>query len=167
MTGGFYSRIIEEMDAQGRLFVKADMLERFLAKLIDMLIVGALFSFPSAVGEAAGLTYMLISDGLNGGQSLGKRVIGLKVVRGENPESSCDFKASIIRNAVFGLLIVLWVVVGLIPYVGKVLVALIGAAAVAAEMLLIYTDDTGARFGDRIAGTLVVSTRAAEAAPAD
>ncbi len=134
--------------------IKADILERFLAKLIDFLIVGALFAFPTIVGPLAGLTYILISDGLKGGQSVGKRIIGLKVLSG--PDSvPCDFRKSIIRNGDFGAMLLWYIIVGWIPYVGKLLTALVWMAIVALELLLIYAE--GARFGDRIAGTTVVS----------
>lgn len=166
MTEGFSFKVMEALSVEGRLFTKADILERFLAKLIDMLIVGALCAFPSAVGPVAGATYILISDGLKGGQSIGKRIIGLRVISVENPETPGDFKASILRNAVFGLLIGLWFAIGWIPYIGKAIVVVCWAAVVAVEMILIYTDDTGSRFGDRIAGSLVVSTKAADTVPA-
>lgn len=139
---------------------KADILERFLAKLIDMLIVGALFAFPTFVGVLAGATYILISDGLNGGVSLGKRVIGLKVISLEKA-APCDFKSSIVRNSVFGVLILVYLLIGWIPYIGKLLTFLLWTAVAAVEMILIYTDDIGARFGDRIAGTMVVSGKGA------
>jgi len=134
---------------------KADILERFLAKLIDFLIVGALFAFPTVVGPLAGLTYVLISDGLKGGRSVGKRIIGLKVV--SDPDAApCDFRKSIIRNGDFGAMVLWYMLVGWIPYVGKLLAALAWIAVVAIELMLIYTDDAGSRFGDRIAGTTVV-----------
>lgn len=166
MSESFSFKVIEATERQGRLFIKADILERFLAKLIDMLIVGAFFAFPTMVGPLAGVTYILISDGLKGGQSLGKRIIGLKAVSAENPGAPADFKTSVLRNAVFGLLIGFWFAVGWIPYLGKVIVAVVWAAVVGVEMMLIYTDDAGARFGDRIAGSLVVSAKAAGTAPA-
>lgn len=138
-------------------FIKADILERFLAKLIDFLIVGALFAFPTIVGPLAGLTYILISDGLKGGQSIGKRIIGLRV-RADSDHSPCDFRKSIIRNGDLGGMLLWYMIIGWIPYVGKLLAALVWIAVTAVELLLIYTDDAGSRFGDRIAGTTVVST---------
>lgn len=155
MAEGFPFSAAGEME--DRSLPKADVLERFLAKLIDALIVGALFAFPTFVGVLAGLTYILISDGLKDGRSIGKRIIGLKVVflsaEGETP---CDFKQSIIRNSPFALIIVWYMVVGWIPYLGKIL-GVAGALAVAGiEMALIYTDERGSRFGDRIANTQVV-----------
>ncbi len=133
---------------------KADILERFLAKLIDFLIAGALFAFPTVVGPLAGLTYILISDGLKGGQSIGKRIIGLRVRAGA--DRVCDFKKSIIRNADFGAMLLWYMLIGWIPYVGKLFTAVAWLAIIVTELLLIYTADDGSRFGDRIAGTAVV-----------
>lgn len=139
-------------------YPKADVLERFLARLIDFLVAGALFAFPTAVGPLASLTYILISDGLRVG-SIGKRIIGLKVVSLRTGQA-CDFKESIIRNSVFGGLIIVYIVIGWVPYIGKILAFLVWAAVIGGECLLIYTDDAGSRFGDRIAGTMVVSSKA-------
>lgn len=146
---------LKGIEAEEEAYPKADILERFLAKLIDMLIVGALFAFPTIVGMFAGATYILISDGLAGGQSLGKRIIGLKVICIDTA-LPCDFKRSIIRNSVFGVVIGLYIILGWIPYVGKFITFIAWAAVITIEMILVYTDDIGARFGDRISGTMVV-----------
>ncbi len=136
-------------------FSKAEYLERFIAKFIDFLVMGALFMFPGAVGPLAGLTYILISDGLKGGQSVGKRIIGLKVVSLETT-TACDFRKSILRNSPFAALIVFFFLVGWIPYLGKLLEAAALLAVFGIEIALIFTDDLGARFGDRVARTIVV-----------
>ena len=134
---------------------KAEYLERFLAKFIDFLVMGALFMIPGFVGPLAGMTYLLISDGLSKGQSLGKRIIGLRVVSLATGAPS-DFRKSIIRNSPFAVLIIFFYMVGWIPYLGKLLEAAAFLAVFGIEISLIYTDDMGARFGDRIARTLVV-----------
>jgi uncharacterized RDD family membrane protein YckC len=140
-------------------FIKAEYLERFLAKFIDFLVAGALFAIPSFVGPLAGTTYLLISDGLKGGQSLGKRIIGLKTVTLDTG-APCDFRKSLIRNSPFAVLILFCFLVGWIPYLGKVLAAAAALAIFAVEISLIYTDSLGARFGDRIARTVVVPAAA-------
>ena len=144
----------EDKEAEGSL-IKTYVLERFIARFIDILIMGAFFAFPTVVGPLAGATYILIADGLKGG-SIGKRIIGLKVVSLEDPATQCDFKQSIIRNSVFALLIVIYYIIGWIPYLGKVLVFLSWLAVLGMDMILIYTNDLGERFGDRIAGTIVI-----------
>lgn len=136
---------------------KADFIERLIAKFIDLLVVGLLFSLPTFVGVLAGATYILIADGI-GGQSLGKRIIGLKATSSASG-APCDFKGSIARNMVFGVLILWYVIVGWIPYIGTVLVFLASAAVLGIEVMLIYSDTKGARFGDRIAGTVVVAIK--------
>jgi uncharacterized RDD family membrane protein YckC len=136
-------------------FSKADYPERFIAKFIDFLVMGALFMVPGIVGPLAGMTYLLISDGLSGGQSLGKRIIGLKVVS-LTTGAPCDFRKSMIRNSPFAVLLIFFYLVGWIPYLGKLLEAAAFLAVFGIEIALIYTDDLGARFGDRIARTLVI-----------
>ncbi len=140
-------------------FPKTELLERLLAKFIDFLFVGALFTFPSFIGPLAAITYILISDGLKGGQSIGKRIVGLRVISTTGANMPCDFKQSIIRNGSFGILIALWFVIGAIPYIGKFIVLLGWAAVVATDLFMINADESGARFGDRLADTLVVGAR--------
>ncbi|MBI5886326.1 MAG: hypothetical protein HZB85_07070 [Deltaproteobacteria bacterium] len=111
--------------------VRAELLERFIAKLIDALIVGAFFAFPSFVGVLAGALYILISG---------------------------DIRRSIARNAEFGVLILIYVILGWVPYIGKLLVGLAAIALTVVEVGGIITDEAGgARLGDRVAGTMVVA----------
>lgn len=135
---------------------KAEYLERFLARFIDFLVMGALFMIPGPVGALAGTTYILIADGLNKGQSLGKRLIKLRTVSLVTG-GPCDFRKSMLRNAPFGLLIVFCHVVGWIPYLGVLLNLIAVLAVFGMEITLIFTDSMGARFGDRVAGTIVVA----------
>lgn len=136
--------------------VKAEYLERLIAKFVDFLVMGALFVIPGFIGPLAGTTYILISDGFRGGQSLGKKIADLKVVSAED-SSPCDFKRSIIRNSPFGLLVAFFYLVGWIPYLGVVLQVAAFLAVFATEISLMLTDERGARFGDRVASTLVVA----------
>ena len=149
-----------EQRTEGPL-IKTEILERFIAKFIDFLIMGALFAFPTIIGVLAGATYILISDGLKGG-SIGKRIIGLKAVSLAEPTEPADFKQSILRNAEFGVLIAIYFILGWIPYLGIVIVFLSWAAVLGIEMALIYSDELGERFGDRIAGTIVIKGKRGE-----
>ena len=137
-------------------FSKAEYLERFLARFIDFLVMGALFMIPGPVGPLAATTYILIADGLNRGQSLGKRLIRLRTVSLVTGWP-CDFRKSMIRNAPFALLIVFCYAVGWIPYLGPLLSIIAAVAVFGMEITLIFTDSMGARFGDRVAGTIVVA----------
>jgi len=134
-----------------------ELLERFIAKFIDVLIVGAFFAFPSFVGVLAGALYILISDGLYDGRSVGKRIIGLRVVVLGNGATPCDLRRSIVRNAEFGILILLYVIIGWVPYIGKLVVGLSAIVLAVVETGVIITDAAGgARLGDRVAETMVV-----------
>ena len=127
--------------------------DRILAKIIDFLIVGALFSIPTFVGPLAGLLYILIADGLQGGQSIGKRIVRIRVVSIERDDSPCDFRESALRNLPFGLLVFF----AMIPYLRWILLVTIGIAIIAFETYMIYQDEEGIRWGDRIALTRVVA----------
>ncbi|MFQ5737011.1 MAG: RDD family protein [Thermodesulfobacteriota bacterium] len=158
MSGEDPSQIADSYDELPS-FPKTEILERLLAKFIDFLFVGALFTFPSFIGPLAAITYIVISDGLKGGQSIGKRIIGLRVISTRGAALPCNFKQSIMRNWVFGGLIVLYFIIGGIPYIGMLIVFLAWVVVIGSEIAMIYTDAAGTRFGDRFANTLVVSTR--------
>ncbi len=99
------------------------------------------------VGWLAGLAYVLIGDGLTGGQSLGKRLIGLQTVVPRSREVS-GFRESIIRNLPLALAYLLFP----IPYIGWAL----ATAVVLLEALLIIGNEQGLRLGDEIAHTQVL-----------
>ncbi len=145
-----------EKTAEEIPYAKAEVLERFLAKFIDFLIAGTLFFLPLPVGPLAAITYILIADGLKGGHSPGKRVIGLKIVSLAREGGPCDFRESIMRNVPFGLLVLAYIIIGWIPYVGPFSVLLISVAVFAYEGMLVYNDEKGIRFGDRLAETMVI-----------
>ncbi len=149
-------RAEEAEEAEKIPYAKAEVLERFLAKFIDFLIAGTLFFFPLPVGPLAAITYILIADGLKGGHSIGKRIIGLKIVSLAREGAPCDFRESIMRNLPFGILILAYLIIGWIPYVGPFSVILITLAVFAYEAMLVYNEEKGIRFGDRIADTMVI-----------
>ncbi len=134
---------------------------RLLAKFIDLLLVAALSVFPTWVGDVAGLTYALIADGLGRGQSLGKRVVGLRVL---GPSGApCSFLESVQRNLSVGFALVL--LLQRVPYLWPLL-WLIGLGLLLFEAFLVATDDAGQRLGDRIGDTRVVDAPRFEAPPA-
>jgi uncharacterized RDD family membrane protein YckC len=73
--------------------------------------------------------YILLRDGI-GGRSIGKKLMGLKVVEGGKP---CSYVGSIKRNITL-----------IIPILGFV------------EMIMPFIDPEGKRFGDKFADTQVV-----------
>lgn len=129
------------------VYPRAHVLNRFIAKFVDAIIVAAASKVAPPVGWLAGLAYVLIADGFSGGRSLGKRLIGLQTVVPQTREAS-GFKESIIRNLPLAFAYLLFP----IPYVGWVL----ALAITALEGLLIIGNDQGLRLGDEIAHTQVL-----------
>jgi len=129
---------------------KADVIHRFIAKFIDFLIVAAFARLIPPVGFFAGMTYLLIADGLFQGQSIGKRLIGLQTLRFENG-AAVSFRESILRNIPFSAAYLCL----LIPFVGW----LLGGGVVLIEALLVIGNPQGHRVGDEIAKTQVIEQR--------
>lgn len=125
---------------------RAGILPRVVSKGVDfILILAAAEALPKA-GWLAGLTYLLISDGLLKGQSLGKKLTGLRVETAEGVP--CTMKDSILRNSTLAIGLLLWK----IPLVGWVLLATV----MALEFIILIGSKENARLGDEIAKTSVV-----------
>ncbi len=129
------------------VYPKAHVLNRFVAKLIDLLIVAAAGEIVPPVGFLAGLAYVLVADGFAGGRSIGKRLIGLQTILPHTREAA-GFKESIIRNLPFAVAQLAFE----IPYVGWA----VSLAIVVFEALLILGNDQGRRLGDEVAQTQVL-----------
>ena len=126
---------------------KANTLNRSIAKFIDILFALLLGRLPGYIGIMSGLTYIGIADGLMGGRSIGKRIIGLRV-KGLKDGKNADFRASVLRNSTIGA----FYLVSFVPFAGWVLAVL----GLAFELLLIIGSPEGMRLGDEIASTVVV-----------
>jgi uncharacterized RDD family membrane protein YckC len=129
------------------VYQKAHVLNRFIAKLIDLFIVVAANEIVPPVGFLSGLAYILIADGFAGGRSIGKRLVGLQTWRVEAREAA-GFRESIIRNLPLGAAHIAFAV----PYIGWV----VSVAMLSFESLLIVGNEQGRRLGDEIAGTQVL-----------
>ncbi|MBU6479932.1 MAG: RDD family protein [Nitrospirae bacterium] len=129
------------------IYPKAQVLNRGIAKLIDLFIVAAAGQVIVPVGFLAGLAYILTADGFAGGRSIGKRVIGLQTVLPERREAA-GFRESIIRNLPFAVAQLAFAV----PYVGWI----VSVAIIAFEAVLILGNEQGRRLGDEVAGTQVL-----------
>ncbi len=143
-----------EVSAEGQYCpIKADLFNRVLAKFIDFLIASVLLFLPMPIGFFAALTYLLIADGIPPkGQSIGKKLIGLKVVINpvsENPRV-CNWRHSVIRNLPFVFLG--FGVFGLLGF----LIFFIGLVVIGFESYFVFADDQGVRLGDIFANTKVL-----------
>ena len=132
-------------------FTNPLFLNRMIGKAIDLVIVLALVSILYPAGPLAGLIYILIADGLKGGRSLGKRVVGL-CVKNTNTGRAADFKDSIIRNSTVAFPVLFFMV----PIVGWVLWIVIGIPILAMEVYLMTRLEQQARLGDTMADTKVL-----------
>ena len=129
------------------LYPKANVLNRFIAKFIDLLMVSLLYELSSQVGFIGGMLYLLIADGFSQGKSIGKWLIGLQTYVPAK-QSICTFRESIIRNFPLAVGYFLF----LIPYVGW----LFTTSILAFEGLLIIGNGQGMRLGDEVAGTQIL-----------
>lgn len=139
-------------------FPKVDLFDRLSAKFIDFVIAAMLVVYHPIVGVLAAITYMLLSDALMSGRSVGKRLIGIKtVVIGDGVVGSpCDIRRSMIRNGLFAIAMLFYMIVHWIPYLGGLLSVLAIVAVAAYEIFRLYNDDHGLRLGDILAETAVV-----------
>ena len=128
---------------------KADLTTRTIAGLVDLLLIIGLARLPDVIGFLSASGYILIRDGLFDRRSIGKRLIGLRVVTSEETGQEMTYRESIIRNAPFVAVYFLF----LIPYAGWILAPL----ALGAECLVALGDDQGMRTGDMLARTYVAT----------
>ncbi len=131
----------------GAVFPKAHVLNRLIAKIVDLILVAAAVQLVPPVGWLAGLAYVLIADGFSGGRSVGKRLIGLQTVL-PRARDVAGFKESIVRNLPLALAYLLFA----LPYIGWFL----AGGVTLFETLLIIGNERGIRLGDEIAQTQVL-----------
>ncbi len=96
---------------------KADLTTRSVAGFIDLLIVIGLTRLPDVIGFLSASGYLLIRDGLFERRSVGKKLIGLRVISSDDPEFVITYRESIIRNVPLVVAYILF----LIPYAGWIL----------------------------------------------
>ncbi len=138
---------------------RANIFNRILAKLIDLLFVFLLAYFlPYPMGPLCGFIYSIFGDALSfnkrAGASLGKRLLGLKVVQ-VLEKRPAYWKDAALRNAPVGVATFF----AIIPVWGWLIAGLIGLPLMLIEVYLILTVETGHRLGDVMADTEVVEVR--------
>lgn len=129
-------------------FTNADLLLRIIAKILDFIIIVAVTEVVPKAGFFAGLAYLLIGDGLFDGRSLGKKLIGLKVISADT-NKPCSFKDSILRNSTFGIGYLLYK----IPWFGWIFIVIVSVF----EFIILLGSKERMRLGDEIAKTKVVT----------
>ena len=126
---------------------RAGLLVRTVARILDFILIAAVAEIVPKAGFFAGLAYLLIGDGLLGGQSLGKKLIGIKVISLDT-QTPCTFRDSILRNCTFGIGYLFYNVL----WFGWVAIAIIALL----EFLVMLGSKERMRIGDEIAKTIVI-----------
>jgi uncharacterized RDD family membrane protein YckC len=130
---------------------------RVAAKMVDIgLIIGAAAILPYPLGPLIAFAYSLIGDGLGlgglQGQSVGKKIFGLRVVNVLSGQPA-SIKDSILRNSPVGVATFF----AIIPVWGWLILGLIGLPLMAMEIYLMMSVESGHRLGDVMADTEVIA----------
>lgn len=128
-------------------FQKAGVFLRTVAKILDFIIIAAAIEVLPKAGFLAGFTYLLIGDGLFDGRSLGKKIIGLRVILSKE-NTPCTLRESIFRNSTFGIGFLFYKII-LIGWIFMLFVSLI-------EFIILLGSKDKMRLGDEIAKTIVI-----------
>lgn len=126
---------------------KCSIFLRIIAKFIDLIIVITLWKIFHSAGIYIGVFYLLVSDGIFKGASIGKKLLRIRVINTERNNFS-DFRDSILRNLFLSLALLFLV----IPLIGWIFVLIVFAF----EFILIVGDKESKRLGDHLAKTLVI-----------
>ena len=149
---------MREVRKHGSPYPKADLTLRGLARALDLLFALSIALASPKLGPIFGAIYLLIADGLVNGQSIGKRLFGVRaVVVPDRPGARgwpAGYRESALRNAPFALVALFYGV----PVLWIVLL-LAGIPIVVFESYMVWTDRLGLRIGDIFADTQVVDAK--------
>jgi hypothetical protein len=142
-------RVVRE--EEGSPFPKASLLLRGGGRLVDLMVALGLYRVTGPAGVVVALLYLLFADGMLQGQSIGKKIFGVKVIYLPT-RAAARYRDSVLRNAPFGLVLLLWMMPDLGP---KAFVA--GALVIGGvEAWKVLRDPLGMRLGDAWAQTQVI-----------
>ena len=145
-------RVVHEGEQNGSPYPKASLWLRLGARLVDVSVAWGLYVLGGAAGGVVALLFLLLADGMLQGQSVGKRIFGVKVMHLPT-RSAARHRDSTLRNAPLALIVLL----GMMPEpLGRVafFAALLVIGGV--ETLRLVRDPLGWRLGDTWAQTQVV-----------
>ena len=128
---------------------RAGLLVRTVAKILDFIVIAAAAEILPKAGFYAGMVYLLIGDGLFDGRSLGKKLVGLRVVSAVTLRP-CTFRDSILRNSIFGV----GYLFSKVLWFGWIFIMLVAAF----EFIVLLGSKDSMRLGDEIAKTLVLDS---------
>lgn len=132
---------------------RTSLLNRLLARGIDTLIAVALLILGKALwwpfGVLLACGYCAASDGFSEGQSVGKKILGLRV-EDYATATGCDLGASCVRNLPFVLALflasapLLWI-----------FFLIFAVPLLVLELFILVSVDSGVRLGDVLANTQI------------
>lgn len=151
---------IEAEKRTGSPYPKCTLWMRLGARAVDLVIAYGIFFFTGQrFGAVLAILFILFADGMIEGQSIGKRIFGIKVVHLPTRASGRK-RDSTLRNAPLALPILFW----MMPEVGFVAFAAGAAVIYGVETFRVLRDPLGHRFGDVWAETQVVDGKVVAAA---
>jgi uncharacterized RDD family membrane protein YckC len=145
---------------EGSGYPKASLLLRACARAADVAIAWAMWFATGPAGVVAALLYLLFADGMLEGQSPGKRIFGIKVIYLPT-RSGARHRDSVLRNAPFGLIVILSMMPELGPKAFLSGLVVIGTI----EALQCIRDKEGVRLGDIWAQTQVTDGKVSSEQP--
>ena len=132
---------------------RTSVFNRLVARGIDSLVGVAILILGKAVWWPLGIVlacgYASLADGLGDGQSVGKRILGLRV-EDFSTNQGCDLASSCVRNLPFALALFLASTPLLWIFFLVVALPLLGL-----ELFILVSVDSGVRLGDVLANTQV------------
>ena len=142
-------------------YPKASLILRGLARLVDVAIAWGCYLVAGRAGFVIAELYILLADGLSQGQSPGKKIFGVKALYLPT-RTGARFRESVLRNAPFGLIVLL----GMMPRPLGPVAFWSGAVVIAGiEAWKVYRDPLGIRLGDIWAETQVIDGKVVAGAP--
>jgi uncharacterized RDD family membrane protein YckC len=138
---------------EGSPYPKADLTLRGLARAADFTLAWVMAQSAPQVGPLLAAFYLLVADGLSNGQSVGKRIFGVRTVVVPR-RAPAGWHESLLRNAPFALVAIFYAV----PLLWPVLFV-VGLPILGFEAYMIFTDRLGIRIGDIFADTQVVDAK--------
>lgn len=131
---------------KGSPYPKSEFGPRLVAKAIDFAIAFLLALLVPRVGPLVGMAYLMVADAIHEGQSVGKRVMGLRTVHVPT-RTSCSLVQSAVRNLPPAIAFALML---------NPVLALVAGPILAFEAYMAFSDALGIRIGDIFADTQVI-----------
>ncbi|MCY1022675.1 RDD family protein [Pyxidicoccus sp. MSG2] len=144
--------VAADAEETGSPYPKASLFLRLGARVVDVAVAWGLYVVCGAAGAVVALLFLLLADGMIQGQSVGKRIFGVKVMHLPT-RSAARHRDSTLRNAPLALVVLL----GMMPAPLGWVAGLAGLVVIGGvEAWRVVRDPLGWRLGDTWAQTQVV-----------